>query len=195
MRKLSAEYLAPRYQQLLAQMGQPEFQKTLQQERIEIIKKTDRMLKELQGLQETGMKGCLKAIQLSFLHSSNINGTYTYELECLSQNIFDESPVRDYWVPMSVYRNLDSDKDFFRSIAKKKIIRVPEYEIEEFLHGYSLLYFDITSMLFLSAVKPALFELDSFRQVKKDPEILVLLGGHMDRVVVLDTYREEEVGS
>ena len=138
--------------------------------------------------QESGAKGPLRYITISFPRSSVVAETYELVTACHTVDIFmDETETETYW-PMDFYKEIvDRDMAIIVPKLKKNIFRIRGFEIEEFRNNYAFTY-TVLLIAFFGRVIHQIFDLPEFQAVQKDDQVDITFGGYMDEAIILTQY-------
>lgn len=120
-------------------------------------------------------------ITISVLESSLITKTYDLQIAFYSKDLYaDSRPIYEYWAPMFIYENLDSDIKEIKELLKSKVIHLKPYEIYELKHQYaSNFYFLIGFMM--RGLGLQIGNLHIYQQVDKEKQIKILFGKYMEK--------------
>jgi hypothetical protein len=145
----------------------------------------------LAAAQNAGEKGPLRHITISFPESAVIAETYKLVTACHGGDPYtDETETETYRRADFLEETISRGTEGIVPALRKKILRIRDYEIEEFRIRYACAH---TALLlsFFERVLPRVFELPEFSDVPKESAADVLFGGYTEEGLTLIVCGEE----
>ena len=83
------------------------------------------------------LKGSLKYIYANCMRTRIETGEYSYVIRLLDKREFrDNEMVEESYTPKYIKELIETDKEYFEKLIRKKVIRVKKYEIKDFMREY-----------------------------------------------------------
>lgn len=130
--------------------------------------------------QQQDVKGEIRYLCFSFLQSSLLTKSYELRLDAYDEGLFkDLSETCVYWSPSFIFRYFEEDVKFVRIQLRQNIVRIREFEIENFLQDYARHYYRIVQRFIENQMED--IDLKSYLNgVRCGEGLSVTFGGYYD---------------
>lgn len=160
-----------------------EIQKTLIKEQETILtdlKNTfDQLFVQAEQQQTENRKDKARYIVVSHLYSGFVSGSYEYRIDILDESMYlDTQECCVYWQPRFLFPYTEADHQWFKTMLRKKYIRLRNYEIRKVEWNYQFYYHSIIYHLLKNMVNE-IERMESFIHMQKTDETLFLFGEYM----------------
>lgn len=137
----------------------------------------DHLFDTVARMQQEAAKQPIAYIYFSYLLSSIKDGACELQIALYDKaRYLDLEEIYGYWATPFIDDLLRKDYMYFEKIAKQKVIRVQQYEIQSFiLECVAPVYFDFLRE-FCTAELPILRELEGYRRMDKEENLMWLYG-------------------
>lgn len=145
--------------------------------------------------QLSGQKGSLQSISVSSLRSSDYTKTYAIKLSANEKELFIEpNPTSVLWTPTFFVDLMNEELALLWEVAKKKLIRLKQWDMEQFRLQYAQLYTGFILSL-LSTCADQVAALDALKEIRKAPKVCFYVGAYMEKPVLLKEFSVDMEGT
>lgn len=156
----------------------------------DLFQQLNLLLSNVHENQVTYKSKAINSLVFSTLQSSFVSGTYDYKISVFDDDIWVmKNPPTVYWRP-GIFDFYIEDIEHFTKLAKRKLARVKDWELEEFSYKYIELYDNIINS-FVHKNVVEILKLPILSKADKQPDFKILMGRHMDYLIVLAQSMEE----
>lgn len=145
----------------------------------------DELLKKIKEQQSELKEKAIAYISFSFLRSSHITKTYAFRIDAYDTKHYADLEYRHvYWYPEQLFEYYAGDEVYFRKEVTKKIVRIKEYEIREFLNSYIFHYYLLIQKLIEAASEQIADKLQKDDIITAE-DLQITYGGYLEENLIL----------
>lgn len=142
-------------------------------------------------LQEKGIKGKVSVIYFSFLYSNVLLNKKAFRIDIFDQGIFlDDIEVSSEWSYDFIFKYTENDMKKIKNIISSNYIKVKNYELWELKNSYEYNYY-IAAESILTELSSCIDKLNSYKKMKKNKEVSVMIGEYMNSPVIIRKFQED----
>ncbi len=131
-------------------------------------------------MQNSEEKDDIAYITFTFLYSKVLQNKNGLRIDVLDKNLYlDEQEVYVFWEPTEIFVWVEEDMKYIERYLSSSFISLKKYEFLELYNSYLVNYYQILAKMLIKMV-PCIQSMQSYKALKKEKEVKVLLGEYMD---------------
>ena len=159
--------------------------------RVTFMAAVTNLFTQLRQRQQEGRKGVLHHVALHVLGSSVLLNRAELMITAYEEDFLDDTEVSVFWTIDDLTQYVDIGITEISSPLRKEFERLQEYEIQEIKQTF-LLNYTILMIPFVTELLPEVFQLPDYAAVDAAPEVDVVFGELMEKVVSLYVHRNND---
>lgn len=169
-----------------------DFQEHIDEYTTQILKAFDELFLSALKLQQEEQKGPINYINIYFLNSTYVKGSYECLIEMYDEEfLLDKKPVSIQFVPKFVSKFYEQDWKKYEEFMNKAVIQVRYHELQEYRLELTNQYQKILREIFATYI-PYIIHLRSYRNMAKEDTLKIGFGEYGSQGVILyETGKEE----
>ena len=129
------------------------------------------------------LKGSLKYIYANCMRTRIETGEYSYVIRLLDKREFrDNEMVEESYTPKYIKELIETDKEYFEKLIRKKVIRVKKYEIKDFMREYIWNVYIKPISREMQEVLSRIDDLEGYNKIEKEKEVRVGYGEFLEEL-------------